>query len=111
MPTVSGLLRKALRALAFGICGLLVLVAGVVVLGLHLNAQAEAEAAALCSQLRPGIAEDEALAIARMAGSRHLPSSAKHEFRFQGWIFNATSCEISIEAGKVSAVAVVELGD
>jgi len=107
----KSLLYRVIRAVAPGAAGLLIFVGGIVFLGLHLNDRAREQATALCSQIKPGITEDAALAIAGKTGAHHLSATDKHEFRFQGWVFNATSCEIAIQAGKVAAVSVMELDD
>jgi len=89
----------------------LILVATAVALGIHLNARAAINAAALCAEVRPGMDEDTAVTLARSAASRHLQGASKHEFRFQGWFFNATSCEVTVASGKVSSTMVVGYTD
>ena len=89
-------------------CGLL---AAAVASGLYLNRRAATQAAELCAQIELGISEEQLLERARATGARHLQTADTHEFRFQGWVFNATSCVVRLRAGRVVAHDVVDHPD
>jgi hypothetical protein len=99
------------RVLAVVAGAILVLMATTVALGIYLNDRAAMNAAALCAKVRPGMDEETALVLARSTAARHLDGANKHEFRFQGWVFNAASCEVTVVSGKVSSAVVVGYTD
>ena len=55
--------------------------------------------------------EDAAVALGRSTDARHFPSPDKHEFRFQGWVFNAVSCQFTVAGGRVSFTTLIQMPD
>ncbi len=103
---------KRLAQIILGI-GLVVVVllVSMVLLGFYLNDRAAADAKALCQSITPGTRESEAVRMGLATRARHLTASDRHIFAFQGWVFNAVSCQVTITNGSVASVAVVELSD
>ncbi len=100
-----------LRKLAI-IAGIIAaLIASLVALGLFLNHRATTRAESLCSEIRAGMNESTAVALGRSKDARYVSSPDKHEFRFQGWVFNAVSCTFTVKDGKVALTTLIQLPD
>jgi len=105
------LLKKIARILAVSAGMLVLLIVGIVCLGIYLNHRAAADAQSLCDRVHLTSPETEALAIAASTRARHVQGTGKHLFGFQGWLFNAVSCEVTTSNGRITGKRVVEALD
>jgi hypothetical protein len=104
-------MKKLLRVLALIVAVPLVLVGIAVAVGLYVNARAEHEAESLCSSIKAGTVEDQAVALGRAKSARHLQAGNEHKFFFQGWVFNGAECVVHVNAGKVVSAAAATIED
>ena len=98
---------KTATALAKIVGAAAILLGALVGVGIYMNDRAASAATSFCDKVMVGMEEPALLAVAATTTARHLQGSGKHHFRFQGWVFNAVTCEIRVEGGRVSGKALV----
>ena len=111
MGTITHIVARLIRTLLVVAGGLALLIAALVATAMYMNGRAHDDAAALCARIVTGSPETAAVALGRDTRARHLEAQGKHTFRYLGWVFNGTDCEIAVEDGRVTAVRVVSLED
>lgn len=88
----------------------------IVALGLYLNERAEKSAHDFCATAPTGTPFADLAARATSEGiptrqPRKVGSIETTAFVFQGWVFNAWTCEVDAAGGRVTATRVIEEGD
>ena len=113
----GGTLKTVLKILAAFVLGLALLIGAAVVYGTYANSSAEEAARNLCANLQIGSDVDRAIAGAQAQGARHRgpltgdDGRVTHDFVFQGWVFNAGVCRVTVSGGKIRSFEVKLEGD
>lgn len=102
-------LRRLSALFAKLILGLLALMVLAIAFGLYANHRASNAAEHFCGQIALGSNLAESVELARSEGVRYIESL--HQFYFQGWMFNAALCIVTVEDNKVMSKRVEMRGD
>jgi hypothetical protein len=113
----EGKARKLLKGCLLVAAGLsllfVVLVAAAVGWGLHANSVADREANAFCKATQPGesLAELEQRAHADTTMKHGFNEGEVYHFYYQGGVFYAAECEVTVSTGRVAKSRIVTHDD
>ena len=89
--------------------GLVVVIILVIVIGIYSNHRAVFAAKHFCDQIALGSDLSLSVQLAKASGIRYI--EPLHQFYFQGWVFNAAICSVTVNGNKVSSKRVEMRGD
>jgi hypothetical protein len=109
-------MRTLLKILGSLLALALFALGSIIALGLYLNERAEHSARGFCGAIAAGTAVTDITTRATNDGirMRQLSNDSNGEtiaFVFPGWIFNAWSCQMDAEDGRVTASRIIEEDD
>ncbi len=102
-------LRRLLVTMAKVLLGFSALIVLIIAFGIYSNQRAIKAAEHFCDQIALGSDLSQSMQAARTSGIRYI--EPLHQFHFQGWLFNAAVCALTVEGNKVLSKRVEMLDD
>ena len=92
-------LRKLIAIIVKLFIGIAALITVAMAIGLYSNHRALKAAEHFCGQIALGSNLSKSVELAKSEGIRYIESL--HQFYFQGWVFNAALCIVTVEEDKI----------